>query len=117
MVQPETIKKFQTIASQILGYSINFEEATNILSGMVGYFDNLARLAHINETKLVDNFKLYPYAFSMIKYIGYSNNVSQNLRTKDGIPTNCVLFFVNIPVGIAGGTIFGINNYYSIYKI
>ena len=117
MVQPETIKKFQIIASQILGYSLNFEEATNVLSGMVGYFDNLARLAQLNETQLVDNYKLYPYAFSMIKYLCFSNNVSRDLRTKDGVPTNCVLFFVNIPVGKAGDTIFVFTNNYSIYKL
>ena len=111
MVQPETIKKFQIIASQILGYSLNFEEATNILSGMVGYFDNLARLAHLNEIRLVDNYKLYPHAFFMIKYMCCSNLPQNKIHPRNGTLTNCVLSFADLHVGTAESTIFGLNSY------
>ena len=46
MIKEETIKKFQKVVNESYERKITFEEAENILGGLVGYYDLLAKMYH-----------------------------------------------------------------------
>ncbi|KKR00848.1 MAG: hypothetical protein UU67_C0051G0008 [Candidatus Daviesbacteria bacterium GW2011_GWB1_41_5] len=46
MTSQETIKEFQKVVKEEHGVTLKMKEAEEILRGMVGYFDTLAKLNH-----------------------------------------------------------------------
>jgi len=46
MIREETIVEFQNALKEEYGKDVSLKEAGEILLGMVGYFDTLAKIAH-----------------------------------------------------------------------
>lgn len=52
MITETTIKDFQQVVSEDYGRELSFQEAKEILAGMVGYFDLLAKIDFRRKMKL-----------------------------------------------------------------
>ena len=48
MISKKTIEEFRIVTSKKIGHKISLDEAEEILRGVVGYLDTLARIAYKN---------------------------------------------------------------------